>query len=236
MTQHVGSGPTQREGQVQSRYAGRHQSPTDLVGVKMGKEELISVVSAVSDIGAVDECLDFFQENWNSINGKLAISPLTFQKAVQRCRGTLELALHENSKHCNAESWKYFTLMSIFSSLTGMLSLLAIYIYVKLREKIKRKKSLEKETKVLRQQGTSAWAAAATIGVGRQRMNYNQQDPANFGKPKKEKRKMWKREENVESASNPSAPTWKPGMPGYPYPGYGGFNTVIEEGDETEAE
>ena len=193
MTQHAESGPTPREGQVQSRYEGRHQSPTNLVGVEMGKEELISVVNAVSDIGAVDECLDIFQENWNTVNGKLAISPLAFQKAVQRCRSSMELALHENSKYCNAESWKYFTLMSIFSSLTGMLSLLAIYIYVKLREKIKRKKSLEKETKVLRQQGTSAWAAAATIGVGRQRMNYTQQDPANFAKPKKEKRKLWKK-------------------------------------------
>ena len=134
----------------------------------MGKEELISVVNAVSDIGAVDECLDIFQENWDTHNNKLVIAPLAFQKAVQRCRSSMEMALHENSKHCNAESWKYFTLMSIFSSLTGMLSLLALYLYIKIRDKIKKKKSLEKETKVLRQQGTSAWAAAATIGVGRQ--------------------------------------------------------------------
>ena len=204
----------------------------------VGKEELISVVSAVSDIGAVDECLDFFQENWDTRNGKLAIAPLAFQKAVQRCRSSMEMALHENSKHCNAESWKYFTLMSIFSSLTGMLSLLALYLYIKIRDKIKKKKSLEKETKVLRQQGTSAWAAAATIGVGRQRMGFTQQEPVNFTKPKKEKKRMWKKEADVESANThtPTAPTWKPGMPGYPYSGYGGFNTVIEEGDETEAE
>ena len=51
----------------------------------MGKEELISVVSAVSDIGAVDECLDIFQENWDTHNNKLMITPLAFQKAVQRC-------------------------------------------------------------------------------------------------------------------------------------------------------
>ena len=200
----------------------------------MGNEELISVVSAVSDIGAVDACLDIFQENWNTHNNKLVIAPLAFQKAVQRCRSSMEMALHENSKNCNAESWKYFTLMSIFSSLTGMLSLLALYLYIKIRDKIKKKKSLEKETKVLRQQGTSAWAAAATIGVGRQRMGYTQQEPVNFAKLKKDKKK--KKDSDMESANAPTAPTWKPGMPGYPYSSYSGFGGIIEEGEETELE
>ena len=42
----------------------------------MGKEELISVVTAVSDIGAVDECLDIFQENWDTHNNKLVIETI----------------------------------------------------------------------------------------------------------------------------------------------------------------
>ena len=204
----------------------------------MGDGELISVVSAMSEIGAVDECLNMFTENWNTLNNKLVITPLVLQKAVQRCRSSMELALHENSKSCNAEAWKYFTLMSIFSSLTGMLSLLALYLYFQIRDKIKKKKSLEKETKVLRQQGTSAWAAATTIGVGRQRMGYSQQEPANFSnfmRPKKDKTKK-KKETDVETASSPTAPTWKPGMPGYPYSGYSGFGGIAEEGDETEIE
>ena len=50
----------------------------------MGTDELISVVSAVSDIGAVDACLDIFQENWSTHNNKLVIAPLAFQKVVQR--------------------------------------------------------------------------------------------------------------------------------------------------------
>ena len=201
----------------------------------MGNEELISVVSAVSDISAVDTCLDIFQENWSILNNKLVIAPLAFQKAVQRCRSSMEMALHENSKNCNAESWRYFTLMSIFSSLTGMLSLLSLYLYFKIRDKIRKKKSLEKETKVLRQQGTSAWAAAATIGVGRHRMEYAQQEPVNFTKPtKKDKRK--KKDVEAETTNSPTAPTWKPGMPGYPYSGYGGFGGIMEEEGDTELE
>ena len=70
----------------------------------MGNKELISVISAMSDIGAVDACLDIFQENWNTQHDKLVIAPLAFQKAVQRCRSSMEMALHENSKNCNAES------------------------------------------------------------------------------------------------------------------------------------
>ena len=60
-----------------------------------------------------------------------------------------ELTLHDNTNNCNVESWIYFTLMSIFSSLTGMFSLLSLYLYFKICENIK-KKSLEKETRVLR--------------------------------------------------------------------------------------
>ena len=137
----------------------------------MGGEELIAVTD---DFNAVDTCLSLFQESWTLMNNKRMISLLAFQKAVQRCRSAMELTLHDNTKHCNAESWRYFTLMSIFSSLTGMLSLLSLYLYFKIQDKIRKKKSLEKETRVLRQQGTSVWAAAACIGGGRQRTEYTQ--------------------------------------------------------------
>ena len=118
----------------------------------MGTEELISVAE---DFNAVDTCLGLFQESWTTSNNKLMISPLAFQKAVQRCRSAMELTLHDSTKNCNAESWRYFMLMSIFSSLTGMLSILSLYLYIKIRDKIRKKKSLDKETRVLRQQGTS---------------------------------------------------------------------------------
>ena len=125
--------------------------------------------------------------------------------------------------------------MSIFSSLTGMLSLLSLYLYFKIRDKIRKKKSLVKETKLLRQQGTSAWAAAASIGVGRQWMEYAQQEPVNFTKPaKKDKRK--KKDVEAEATNSPMAPTWKPGMPGYPYSSYGGFGGIMEEEGDTELE
>ena len=111
-----------------------------------------------------------------SVSHKLTISPSTFKKVLQRCRNVMDLVLNNNTKQCSVQEWKYFTLMSIFSSLTGMLSLLSLYLYFKIREKIKKKKSLEKETRVLRQaQGTSAWAAAC-IG-GRRRADFVLQEP-----------------------------------------------------------
>ena len=167
------------------------------------------------------------------------ISPLAFQKAVQRCRSAMELMLHDNTKSCNTETWRYFTLMLIFSSLTGMLSLLSLYLYIKIREKIRKKKSLEKETRVLRQQGMSAWAAAATIGVGRQRAEYTQQEPVILVKPAKKgkgKKKKLDDNEGETTTASTSNPTWKPGMPGYPYSGYGGFSGIAAEDGDMEFE
>ena len=124
--------PTQRTEKVRARPDQSRQSLLHRGGVRMGNEELISMISVADDIGAVDTCLDIFQESWTTSNNKLVIAPLAFQKAVQRCRSTMELTLHDSTKNCNAESWRYFTLMSIFSSLTGMLSLLSLYLYIKI--------------------------------------------------------------------------------------------------------
>ena len=40
----------------------------------MGNEELISMISVADDIGAVDTCLDIFQEAWTTSKNKLVIA------------------------------------------------------------------------------------------------------------------------------------------------------------------
>ena len=115
----------------------------------MGVDE---TVLAASQFNAADTCLGFFHESFSVVNQKLTITPVTYQRVIQRCRNVMDLALHNSTSDCNVESWKYFTLMSIFSSLTGMFPLLSLYLYFKICEKIKKKKSLEKETHMLRQE------------------------------------------------------------------------------------
>ena len=115
-----------------------------------------TIIAAV-DFSTADTCAGFFHESGRIIDQKLVISSASFQQVIQRCRQVMELALHTSTQTCNAESWRYFMLMSIFSSLTGIFSLLSLYLYFKICEKIKKKKSLEKETHMQRQQqGTSA--------------------------------------------------------------------------------
>ena len=121
--------------------------------------------------------------------------------------------------------------MSIFSSVMGMLSLLSLYLYFKIREKIKKKKSLKKEAWVLSQaQGTSAWAASC-IG-GRRRADFVLQEPVIHQTKGKKKGKGKKTADSGGETSAPASPTWKPGMLGHPSPSYAGYPGVIAEEDE----
>ena len=86
---------------------------------------------------------------------------------------------------CSAAEWRYFTLMSIFTSLTGMLSLLSLYLYIKIRDKIKKKRSLKKEARVFRQ-GQSSWAVACVGGWRRADFVFTEPMAQQPSKPKGE--------------------------------------------------
>ena len=78
-------------------------------------------------------------------NSKVTISLASFHKAMQSCHSLFELALQNNTHECSTQEWCYFTLMSVFSSLSGMLSLLSLYLNFKICTYIKKKRGLEKE-------------------------------------------------------------------------------------------
>ena len=132
------------------------------------------------------------------------------------------LALSTNNKECSAAECRYFTLMSIFSSLTGMLLLLSMYLYLKVRAYIKKKQGLEKETRVL-QQGQTSFAAACVGGRRRTDIMFQREpraSPSVFSKVKcKGKGQEHAKKEYMETeATLPTTSYLRPGMPGYPYP------------------
>ena len=74
----------------------------------------------------------------------------------------MDQTLHSNTKECSVAELRYFTLMSVFSSWTRMLSLLSLYLNFKICSYIKKKRLLQK--RVLQDQGTLLALAAAYIG------------------------------------------------------------------------
>ena len=178
----------------------------------------------LDEFNPIEACSKFFNEDWTINSARMTISQSAFQKAMNRCRGAMDLALRNSTKECSANEWRYFTLMSIFSSLSGMLSLLCLYLYFKIRAYITKKRGLEKETRVLRQ-GHTTFAAAAIGGRRRTDIMFHQ-EPSSKGKGE---RKKWMKADNEVSTPGPS---WRPGMPGYPYP----MPKLDLGGEETEAE
>ena len=94
-------------------------------------------VTAVTNFNPMDICARFFAKAWTHSNQKLVLLPSGSHKSITACRNVVDLALQANTHECSANEWRYFTLMSIFSSLTGVLSLLSLYLYIKIQDKIK---------------------------------------------------------------------------------------------------
>ena len=180
-----------------------------------------SPILAVMEFSAVNTCLGFLSESWQHSSSKITISPAGFHKAVQSCCSMFDLVLQNNTRECRAQEWRYFTLMSVFSSLSGMLSLLSLYLYFKIHTYIKKKRGLEKEKRVF-WQGQSTWAAAC-VG-GRRRMDLVFPDPTVLQTPSskgKKKGKGKKVEDTLGEVPTASTLTWKPGMPRASYQGAG---------------